>query len=166
MGIDPGTLRTGYGIIEVSGKHLIPVHFGCIFNLSKTPLPQRFARIFESLCSVIEKFQPDSVAIEAMFYCKNPSTAIKLGEARGIAMLSAARNNLQVFEYEPRRVKQAVVGYGSADKSQVRRMVTTLLSLAGLEGPEDITDALAIAICHAHLTSGRDSRKAVVSREG
>lgn len=150
LGVDPGTLRTGFGIVDVTSGNLSVVDYGCICSSSKVALADRFVKIFKNLLAVIEKFKPDCFAIESIFYCKNPSSAIKLGEARGVAILAAAQNGLDIFEYEPRRVKQAVVGFGAAHKAQIKKMVSSLLRLKEIEGPEDITDALAVAICHAH----------------
>lgn len=150
LGVDPGTLKTGFGVIEFDRGKFIPLEFGCITNSSKTPLAQRFSKIFRRLCEVIESAKPDCAAIETLFYCKNPMSAIKLGEARGVAILAAAEKGLSIYEYAPRRIKQAVVGFGSAHKSQVSKMVTSLLGLKEIKGPEDITDALAVAICHAN----------------
>lgn len=150
LGIDPGTLRTGFGIIDVRQNAFLAFEYGCIKNSSKSPLAQRFSKIFNQLCEIIQRTRPDCAAIETMFYCKNPMSAIKLGEARGIAILASAQNGLGIYEYEPRRVKQAVVGFGAAHKSQVGKMVIQLLGLKDFKGVEDITDALAVAICHAN----------------
>jgi crossover junction endodeoxyribonuclease RuvC len=150
LGVDPGTLRTGFGVIDLNRGNYSVIDYGCISNSAKSSLPLRFQKIYTQLTKVIEKIRPDCFAIESLFYCKNPNTAFKLGEARGVALLVAAQNNLDVFEYEPRRVKQAVVGFGSAHKIQVRNMVTSILKLNDIKGPEDVTDALAVAICHAH----------------
>jgi len=150
LGIDPGTLRTGYGIIEFQKGRLSALEFGCISSSSKIPIYERFLKIYSHLRQIIEKIQPDCCAIESLFYCKNPNTAFKLGEARGVALLAVAQSRLPIFEYEPRKVKQAVVGFGAAHKLQVKNMVLTLLRVESFKGPEDITDALAVAICHAH----------------
>ncbi len=150
LGIDPGTLRTGFGVIEVQAGRFSTIEYGCITSSSKVSLPNRFVKIFKELLKVIETAKPDCVAIESIFYCKNPNTAFKLGEARGVAILAGAHQGLPIHEYEPRRIKQAVVGFGAAHKSQIKMMVTSLLKLKEIKGPEDITDALAVAICHAH----------------
>lgn len=150
LGVDPGSLKTGYGLINLEKGRIRAIEYGCISSTSKTPLEKRFVKIYTELNRFIQKTQPDAYAIEALFYCKNPNTALKLGEARGIAILVAAQNNLEIFEYEPRKVKQAVVGFGGAHKSQIKKMVQSILGLDEIKGPEDISDALAVAICHAH----------------
>ena len=155
LGIDPGTLNTGFGIIELDHGNYSAIEYGCISSSSKVPLPKRFYKIHSQLRIIIESVQPDCVAIESLFYCQNPNTAFKLGEARGVAILAAAQSHLEIFEYEPRRVKQAVVGFGSAHKIQVRKMVTSILRLKEIKGSDDVTDALAVAICHAnHIKTG------------
>lgn len=155
LGVDPGTLRTGFGVIDLDRGNYSAVDYGCISSSTKSSLPSRFKKIYIQLTQIIEKIQPDCFAIESLFYCKNPNTAFKLGEARGVAILAAAQNDLEIFEYEPRRIKQAVVGFGAAHKIQVRKMVTAILKLNDIEGPEDVTDALAVAICHAnHIKTG------------
>ncbi|MBI1883612.1 MAG: crossover junction endodeoxyribonuclease RuvC [Chlamydiae bacterium] len=150
LGIDPGSLKTGFGVIEVLRGSFKLVDCGYISNSSKSPLPRRFLKIFSELNNVIDRSSPDCAAIETLFYFKNPRTAFKLGEARGVAVLAAAHHQLEIHEYEPRRIKQAVIGFGSAHKFQIKKMVSSLLGLKTIEGPEDVTDALAVAICHAH----------------
>jgi len=152
LGVDPGTLITGYGIIENRGRGLNAVSFGAIKNKSLTPMPERLKLIFDTLAGVIDRFRPDEFAIETAFYGKNAQSALKLGHARGVAMLAAVSRNIPTHEYSPREVKKAIVGNGTASKEQVQFMVKSLLSLR--EPPEyyDVTDALAVAICHLHRT--------------
>lgn len=150
LGIDPGSVVTGYGMIRASGSRIEALDYGCIQGKS-TDIPSlRYARIFEGLRELFARVRPDVAAIESIFFCKNVRSAIKLGEARGVAILSVGQLGIPIFEYEPRRIKQAVVGYGAADKKQVQSMVMKLLSIKETPKKEDVTDALAVAICHLH----------------
>lgn len=151
MGIDPGTRTTGYGIIQKEG--LVPLDFGCIRPPAKLPLPERYLIIYNALNALIEKFTPDAIAIETQFVNKNVESAIKLGMARGMAILAAAFHKIPIFEYAPKKAKLATVGTGSASKAQVQNMVKLLLKLNALPSPEDAADGLAIAICHAHFST-------------
>ena len=148
LGIDPGSRFTGYGIIDVEGDRAALVHEG-IIRTGGGEFPQRLGKIFEGIRSVIDEYSPSDVAIETVFISKNPSSALKLGQARGAAVCAAISRGLEVSEYTPRSVKQAIVGRGGADKVQVQHMVCVLLRLA--ETPaEDAADALAVALCHQH----------------
>lgn len=150
LGIDPGTLITGYGVIEVSGNSISAIDYGCVNNKTSTTMPIRYKHIYETLVSIIQKNNPDCMSIEKLFHCKNVQSALKLGEARGVAILAGAQNGLDIFEYEPRKIKQSVVGYGAAHKSQVKSMIKSILHIDKMTGPSDVSDALAIAVCHAH----------------
>jgi len=150
LGIDPGTRITGYGLIRVHNNTIEPVDFGCIRPPATLPLQQRYRIIFDAVEQLIEKHQPESIAVESQFVLKNPQSAIKLGMAKGMILLAGARRNIEVHEYAPTKAKQAVVGNGSASKAQVQRMIASLLRLPTLPEPEDAADALALAICHAH----------------
>lgn len=150
MGIDPGSNCTGYGIIEESRGALRVVHWGVIRNSPRQPFPDRLKRIYDGLTSVIDEFAPDTVAVEDLFFANNAKSALKLGQTRGVTLLAAVNSNKAVAEYSPLEVKLSVVGYGRADKTQVRDMVMTLLRLKEAPEPLDATDALAVAICHAH----------------
>ncbi|MGQ0285939.1 crossover junction endodeoxyribonuclease RuvC [Pasteurellaceae bacterium 22721_9_1] len=148
LGIDPGSRVTGYGVIRQSGKQLEYLGSGVI-RTSADDLPTRLKRIYAGVSEIITQFQPDMFAIEEVFLAKNANSALKLGQARGAAIVAAVNQNLPVFEYAARLVKQTVVGIGSADKVQVQDMVTRILTLS--EKPQaDAADALAIAITHAH----------------
>jgi crossover junction endodeoxyribonuclease RuvC len=149
IGIDPGTIATGFGVIDKSGSHLSFVSAGCIRTDSSSPLSERFLKIYRELRSVFTSFKPEQMAVEGLFFCKNVNSAIKLGEARGIAMLVAAEKGVAVFEYAPRRVKQAVIGGGGGRKQQVQFMVKAILNMVEEPRPADAADALALAICHA-----------------
>lgn len=153
IGIDPGTLITGYGVIDAIDSRLAFVGAGCIRNRGGTPLPGRFLNIYRELGGVFDTYSPAEMAVEGLFFCKNVKTALALGEARGIAMLVAAEKGVGVFEYAPRRVKQAVFGSGAAQKQQVQYMIRAILGMGGGDIPADAADALAVAVCHA--TAGR-----------
>jgi crossover junction endodeoxyribonuclease RuvC len=150
LGIDPGTRITGYGLIRLLPTGIEPIDYGCIRPPPTHPLPERYRIIFEAIEQLIGKFQPTVLAIETQFVLKNAQSAIKLGMARGMAVLAAARAKMEVHEYAPKRAKQAVVGNGSASKTQVQRMIGSLLRLPKDPEPEDAADALALAICYAH----------------
>ncbi len=148
LGIDPGLGNTGYGIVEERDNRLIPLGYGVIQTKAAQPLAHRLHQIYTQIQAVIAEYQPQVVAVEEVFLAHNVKSAFKLGQARGAAILSAANCNLPVYEYSALAVKQAVVGYGRADKFQVQSMVKTLLNLKQLPEPNDIADALAVAICH------------------
>ena len=148
LGIDPGSRITGYGIIEEIGSNSRYVASGCI-RIQTGPLPERLAQIFQGINTVIEMYSPQSVGIEQVFMARNADSALKLGQARGAAIVAAVNHRLEVSEYSARQVKQAVVGKGAADKSQVQHMVASILKL---DAPPqaDAADALAVALCHSH----------------
>lgn len=148
LGIDPGSRITGYAIIESVQKQLIYISSGCI-RVSGKSVAQNLDQIFTGISEVIAKYHPEEAAIEQVFMHRNPGSALKLGQARGVAIVAAAQHVASVAEYSARQVKQAVVGYGAAKKEQVQQMVRTLLNLSGIP-QADAADALAVAICHAH----------------
>ncbi len=148
LGIDPGSRITGYGVIQQQGSKLTYVGSGCI-RVNADTLPEKLHIIFNGVSEVIRQFNPQLFAIEQVFMARNPDSALKLGQARGAAIVAATTNELPVAEYSARQVKQAVVGTGGADKTQVQLMVKTLLKLPG-KPQEDAADALAVAMCHAH----------------
>jgi len=150
LGIDPGTCLTGYGIISYHPNQSEAIDFGCIRPPSKKKLSERYLIIYEGLCQLMDLYKPNAVAIETQFVSKNPQSAIKLGMARGMAVLAATQRAIPVYEYAPKRAKQAVVGYGSASKQQVQVMMQKLLRLPSPPEPEDAADALALALCHGH----------------
>jgi crossover junction endodeoxyribonuclease RuvC len=149
LGIDPGSRVTGYGILDVDGPRSRCVASGCIQTDSGRPLPERLKTIFEGVTEVIRAYQPVEAAAEQVFVHRNPDSALKLGQARGAALCAVVMAGLPVSEYAPRAIKQAVVGGGAADKTQVQRMVALLLHLSEPPGA-DAADALAVAICHGH----------------
>lgn len=150
LGIDPGTILTGYGLIEHEGNSLSPIDYGCIRPPPKMKLSDRYHIIFESVLALIERYLPSILVVETQFVQKNVQSALKLGMARGVALIAAKSKGLQVFEYAPTEAKKAVVGRGSASKVQVQGMVGHLLRLPHPPEPEDAADALALAICFAH----------------
>ena len=149
LGIDPGSRITGYGLISKEGNRLVHIDNGAVFTQSAEDFPQRLEQIFTGLSAVIAQYRPDVVAIEKVFLAKNAQSALKLGQARGAAIVAAVNVRLAVFEYTALQVKQAVVGSGRAEKVQVQQMIKALLNLPEL-AQEDASDALAVAICHAH----------------
>ncbi|HLB52989.1 MAG TPA: crossover junction endodeoxyribonuclease RuvC [Chlamydiales bacterium] len=156
LGIDPGTRVCGYGVIRLPYE---PLDFGCIRPPPHLSLEFRYQILFESIESLIEKFSPDAIAVEAQFVNKNPQSAIKLGMAKGMVFLAAARKKIPISEYAPKKAKLAVVGKGQASKFQVQKMIQMLLKLPSPPEPEDAADALALAICCAHELKKRECTK-------
>lgn len=154
MGIDPGIATTGYGIVEKSETSQQAVTYGTISPQSKSSICQRLAYLYEGICRVIGQHHPDEMAVEEAFFSRNARTALVLGQARGVVLLAAAHSDLSCFEYSPRKIKLSVVGNGSASKEQVQYMVRSLLALPETPVGFDITDALAVALCH--LNQPRD----------
>jgi crossover junction endodeoxyribonuclease RuvC len=150
LGVDPGTAITGWGIVEDHGDDLAPVAYGVITTTSDTPLPQRLQTIYQELTEVIAGWRPETSALEELFFSKNAKTALSVGHGRGVAMLALANAHLPIVEYKPLEVKQAITGYGGADKLQMQLMVKLLLHLDDIPRPDDAADALAVAICHLH----------------
>jgi crossover junction endodeoxyribonuclease RuvC len=159
IGIDPGTLVTGFGVVELSGSRLVHLASG-IISPGAGELPGRLTAIFDALDRAIAEHQPAAVAVEDLFHARNAKSALMLGHARGVALLAAGRAGLPVFAYAPPLVKKAVTGHGRAEKHQVQRMVTALLGLAA-EPTEDAADALAVAICHCHRAGAQHALAAL-----
>lgn len=150
IGIDPGTAITGWGVVEGDGNDLRVIAYGVVTTPAGTPLPERLQVIYRELTELLGKWQPESSAIEELFFSKNAKTALAVGHGRGAAMLALANAGLPITEYKPLEVKQAITGHGGADKQQMQQMVKLLLSLDELPRPDDAADALAVAICHLH----------------
>ena len=150
FGIDPGSGRTGYGCIDSDGSRCELVACGAITVPSGCPFPDRLVRIFDTLAAMLAEHRPACVAVEEVFHGRNARSALKLGQVRGVALLAAARAGLPVAEYAAASIKQAVVGYGRAEKGQVQRMVGLLLGMDEPPKPHDASDALAVAVCHAY----------------
>lgn len=150
LGVDPGTAITGYGVLQSDGDDLKVVDYGAITTPADWLMPRRLQHIYAELTTLIARHQPTDAAVEKLFFSKNVRTALSVGQARGVALLAAAQAHLAIHEYTPLQIKQAVVGYGRADKNQIQQMVKMLLQLDVIPQPDDAADALAIAICHAH----------------
>jgi len=162
LGIDPGTIVTGYGVLDINDGDMQAVDYGCIRPPAKRMLSERYRIIYEGIQEIISKYGPDEMAVENIFFCRNPSSALKLGQVRGVIILAGSSAGLPIFEYSPRRIKMALVGRGGAAKSQVQSMVRHLLGLADLPEPMDAADALATGICHAQaLNDPRIARSQV-----
>jgi crossover junction endodeoxyribonuclease RuvC len=159
FGIDPGSERTGYGCVETDGRRHRLIACGAITAVTADSFPTRLARIHRELTARLIECRPDDVVVENLFYASNARSALKLGHARGVAILAAVEAGCRIVEYTPAEVKRAVVGYGRADKRQVQQMIKLLLGLDRPPAPHDAADALAVAICHAHSGLGvRGSR--------
>ncbi len=155
LGIDPGLAIVGWGVIEYQNNRFRPLAYGAILTPAGTPTAARLATIHRDLTAIIDKYKPTEMAVEELFFTKNITTGIRVAEARGVILMTAEEHGLALAEYTPNQVKQAVVGYGSADKRQVIDMVTRILRLPEPPRPDDTADALAIAICHAHSALSR-----------
>lgn len=167
LGVDPGTLITGYGVIEVRNGKRTMLACGCVKNDGSRSMPLRLKAIYEGLAAVIDRYQPDEFAIETAFCGKNAQSALKIGHARGVSILAAVNRQLPTSEYAPREVKKAVVGNGSASKHQVRFMVKSILAGADVPTTLDVSDALAVAICHSfRLRSGTTMKRHPAKRSG
>ncbi|AFS78069.1 crossover junction endodeoxyribonuclease RuvC [Gottschalkia acidurici 9a] len=150
FGIDPGIAIVGYGVVEYKGNKFKVIDYGAITTEPKNTFPERLKMVYDELTFLLDKYNPDSVAIEELFFNKNAKTAISVGQARGVQLLAAINKGLPIYEYTPLQVKQGVVGYGRAEKRQVQEMVKLILGLSKVPKPDDVADALAVAICHAH----------------
>ncbi len=148
LGIDPGLATTGYGLVENEGQNFREVDYGFISTPSDLVLARRLLLIYKNVLLLMDRFSPQVVAVEKLFFCKNIRTALQVGEARGAIFTAAAEKQLPVFEYTPLQVKQAVVGYGRAEKKQVQHMVSIILGLSRVPSPDDAADALAVALCY------------------
>jgi len=150
LGLDPGTATSGYALAETAGDSVRPIAYGAIRTSQKFPAAQRLAQIYDRIAELMEEHHPEVLVVERLFFCNNERTALAVGRTLGVAMLAAAQRGIEVVEYTPLQVKSAVVGYGAADKSQVQYMVQRILKLAEQPKPDDVADALALCITHAH----------------
>lgn len=150
LGVDPGTLITGYGVIRKNGVSLSVLEAGVIRIPAPDSMPLRLRRIYAELCRIIEEFHPDEFAIETAFYSRNAQSALKIGQARGVSILAGVNFEIPVSEYSPREIKKSVVGNGAASKEQVQYMIKSLLKLKTMPEYFDASDALAVAVCHSH----------------
>lgn len=155
LGIDPGLAIVGYGVIDYQAPRFRTLAYGAITTPAHTKLEDRLSAIYDGMTDLISMYHPAEMAIEELFFTKNITTGIAVAEARGVALLAARKQNIGIYEYTPMQVKQAVVGYGGAEKKQVQMMVKTILSLEKMPKLDDTADALAIAVCHAHTGCSR-----------
>ena len=162
LGIDPGTATMGWGVVRQEGSRISYVQHGAITTPSNWEMPRRLARLFDGVTELVKGYRPEAVSVEELFFNTNVTTAITVGQARGVTLLAAYRAGVEVAEYTPLQIKQAITSYGRADKRQVQEMVKTLLNLREIPSPDDAADGLAIAICHAF--SSRPSGKVGVGR--
>ena len=159
LGIDPGYAILGYGIIEKTGNRFRPINYGAVTTPKDMPMDRRLERLYDDLRDIIEEYRPEVASIEQLYFNNNAKTAINVGQARGVAMLACIKGGLEIAEYTPLQIKQALVGYGRAEKKQVQFMVKTMLNLPEVPKPDDTADALAAAICHGHSADSRDRLK-------
>ena len=150
LGVDPGTATTGYGVVEETAEGLRALAYGVITTPAGKPLPQRLRTIHRELSRLAHTWQPDAAAVEELYFSVNVRTAMSVGQARGVVLLALAEAGIPVVEYSPLAVKQALTGYGRADKRQMQEMVRMLLGLPEIPRPDDAADALAVAVCHLH----------------
>lgn len=150
IGIDPGYAIVGYGVVDFDGVRFNTVGYGAITTKAETPFSKRLKAIYDDMITLIDKYKPDSMSIERLYFNTNTTTAIDVAQARGVILLAAEEKALKVSEYTPLQVKQAITGYGKAEKHQVMEMVKSLLSLPAVPKPDDTADALALTVCHGH----------------
>ena len=159
LGIDPGYAIVGWGVVDYVGNRFAPVDFGAVCTDAGVPFERRLDEVYTSVREVIARTQPEVLAIEKLFYQHNQTTGIGVAEARGVILLAAAQAGLPIYEYPPMQVKQAVTGYGKADKTQVQQMVKMITGMDSIIRPDDAADAVAAAICHAHSRNARQMFK-------
>jgi len=164
MGIDPGIAIVGFGFVDKEGSRLVPVQYGSIQTEAHTDHALRLQMVYDAAVQLLDKYKPDAVAIEKLFFNRNVTTAFTVGQARGVLLLAAVQKGIAIAEYTPLQVKQSVVGYGKAEKKQVQEMVRMLLHLSAAPKPDDVADALAIAICHAHASTLQQKMNEVTKR--
>lgn len=153
LGIDPGVAIVGYGVVEQKGNKLTPIQYGSVQTKAGLPQARRLKLIYDGITEIIKQYRPDVVSIEKLFFSRNVTTAFQVAEARGMVLLAAEEAQVQITEYTPLQVKMGVVGYGQAEKRQVQEMVRMILRLSEVPRPDDVADALAIAICELHTST-------------
>lgn len=164
LGIDPGYAILGWGVLDYTGNRFKTVAYDSLLTDAGVPMPDRLRSLYLGLEDIIRRYQPDECSIEELFFNRNVTTAIGVGEARGVAMLACADHDIPVFEYTPMEIKVALTGYGKAEKKQMQMMVKTILNLNEVPKPDDTADAVAAAICHAH--SGGNNLSRLIRNEG
>ena len=161
LGIDPGYAILGWGVIEKKGNNFKPVAYGAVTTDKDTPMPDRLKHLYNSLMDIIAEYEPEVASIEELFFNNNAKTAILVGQARGVALLACSNSGIDIAEYTPLQINQALVGYGRAEKKQVQMMVKTILNLDEIPKPDDTADALAAGVCHGHAANTNDKLKAL-----
>ena len=156
LGIDPGYALMGWGVIEVNGSRMRLIDYGCVETQAGTPMQHRLRTLQLGLRNLVNIYKPDDVAFEELFFARNVTTALMVGAARGVAIIAATEYTENLYEYTPMQIKQAVTGYGKADKKQVQQMVKLLLHLDSIPRPDDAADAIACAICHAQAGAAKE----------
>ena len=151
VGIDPGLATVGFGVIQKSEEKITPVSYGCIRTSANKQTPERLLEIYNETSALFEKYNPQTIAIEKLFFNKNVTSAMSVSEARGVILLAAQQKQITIFEYTPAQIKQAITGSGHADKRQMQEMIKSLLGLDELPRPDDAADGLSIALCHIHI---------------
>jgi len=151
LGVDPGTALLGYGLVRGKTEPSL-ITYGVVSTTSSEMMEQRLLQVYDAVRKLIEEYEPDELAIEQLFFARNVTTALAVGQARGVVLLAAAQSGIPVFEYKPSEVKQTISGYGKADKQQIQQMVQVLLEMDEIPTPDDAADALAVAICHVHFS--------------
>ncbi len=164
LGIDPGYALMGYGIIEKNGNRFSACDYGSISTQAGDSMPRRLKLLYSSLMDIIAEWQPEEAAVEELFYNTNAKTVINVGQARGVAVLACVNSGIEIAEYTPLQIKQALVGYGRAEKTQVQQMVKALLGLEKVPKPDDTADALAVAICHGNSTGSACRMSAAIEK--
>lgn len=150
LGIDPGIAIVGTGVIQYENNKFKVLYYDAVTTKAHTPLEERIKLVYEGVGQLMDYYKPDALSMEELFFNNNAKTAFAVGQARGVILLAAANRNIPIFSYTPLQIKQAITGYGRADKNQVQQMVKSFLNLRAVPKPDDVADALAIAICHAH----------------
>ena len=159
LGIDPGYAIVGYGAVEYKGSKFTPIEYGAVTTEAGVPFEERLKRVYDGVCEVMDRVKPETMAIEKLFFTSNQKTAIDVAQARGVTVLAAVQRGISVYEYTPLQVKQAIVGYGKAEKRQVMEMTKIILHLDKIPKPDDAADAVALAICHGHCAGSLMSRR-------
>ena len=161
LGIDPGYAILGYGVVEMTGNRFKVIDYGAVTTDAGMEMPDRLKILYNSLMEIIMRHEPEVASVEELFFNTNAKTAILVGQARGVAVLACANSGLEIAEYTPLQIKQALVGYGRAEKKQVQTMVKTILNLKEVPKPDDTADALAAAVCHGHSAGSRNLLKSL-----
>ena len=150
LGIDPGIAIVGYGVVDKEGNRYKTVAYDAVTTRAHTPLEERLLLVYKGIDEIIKMYKPDAMSIEELFFNNNAKTAVAVGQARGVILLAAVQNGIPIYEYTPLQVKQALTGYGRASKSQIQQMMKSILGLESVPKPDDVADALAIAVCHGN----------------